>query len=432
MSARSYTDALMPAICGTAAGGCALLIGASGGVVLAVATLCTAGVALLRMPEDAGKAGPRRNDTSEQLADRPLRSERGVLAAFEAMPIGVLIVAPDRTIILANPQATQIFGVRNAVGSPVANLRARRLLDRIENALQHQASSVLDFNLSRNGDVFLKSHIIALGTGGVLVTLQDETQTRRAGELHRDFVANASHELKTPLAATTGIIETLLGHARNDPDATERFLNLLASQTDRMARLVSDLLSLNRIELNERMVPEQAEDVFKIVAEAIDALAPIAEASNVTLKSHLPAIPKMVLADRDELGQLFHNLIENAIKYGGEHSRVDICFCDTSLDHQGMIGIEVIDQGPGIAREHLPRLTERFYRVNARHSREKGGTGLGLAIVKHILNRHRGYLQIESTVGDGSQFRVWLPVLTDADESDQSVSASQFSADIRP
>ena len=410
MSRRSYIRALVPAFVTAGAAGVAILADATPSVLAAVAIMAAAAGGIFVM-EDEISPSRTSTDADPQPTSSANDTDAAVVSALLAMPIGILIVSENRTVRFANPEVSSLFGIRNVVDLPVENLRARRLLDQIDNVFRSRQSSGIEFTLSRTSDIFLRADIIPLDTGDVLVALQDETQARRAGDLHRDFVANASHELKTPLAATTGIIETLLGHARNDPEATERFLGLLARQTDRMVQLVSDLLSLNRIELNERVAPESPEDIVSIVAEMVDALSPIAEASNVQLIMDRSLPSAKVLADRDELSQVFGNLIDNAIKYGGSQSQVHVRLAAPQPDRDGMIGIEIVDQGPGIAREHIPRLTERFYRVNVRTSREKGGTGLGLAIVKHVLNRHRGQLQIESELGAGSTFRVWLPLL---------------------
>ncbi len=185
---------------------------------------------------------------------------------------------------------------------------------------------------------------------------------------------------------------------------------MLAAQTQRMTRLVEDLLSLNRIELNERVAPREPQDLPGLLAEVVDTLRPNADAAGVRLAYTAPEGEARVRADRNELSQLFRNLIDNAIKYGGSGTEVSIAPVAAHPDAPGLLGIAVRDTGPGIARQHIPRLTERFYRVSVRRSRDKGGTGLGLAIVKHIVNRHRGKLEIESKLGEGSCFTVWLPL----------------------
>jgi two-component system, OmpR family, phosphate regulon sensor histidine kinase PhoR len=229
--------------------------------------------------------------------------------------------------------------------------------------------------------------------------------------MRADFVANASHELRTPLASLSGFIDTLQGPARDDPGARERFLQIMKGQARRMARLIDDLLSLSRIELNEHVHPETAVDVVPIVRQVVDSLQMLARERGVEVAVAAPPAPLTVLGDRDELVRVFENLVENALKYGASGKRVDIAVArsDASDTSRGEAVISVRDYGPGIAPEHLPRLTERFYRVDVGQSRAEGGTGLGLALVKHALNRHRGRLTIDSTLGAGATFTVRLP-----------------------
>jgi two-component system phosphate regulon sensor histidine kinase PhoR len=248
----------------------------------------------------------------------------------------------------------------------------------------------------------------------VLVLFEDRTRAAKAEALRQDFVANASHELRTPLASITGFIETLQGHARDDPAAAEQFLRIMAAQAERMKRLIDDLLSLNRIEINEHVQPREVVDVADTVREVVSALAPVAAAEGARVELALPDSGLRVRGSADELAQVFVNLIDNAVKYAGGHGPIRIALEAPSAARPGMLGVTVADCGPGIAREHLPRLTERFYRVNANRSRERGGTGLGLAIAKHIMNRHRGELTVASAPGQGSRFTVWLPALPPA------------------
>jgi two-component system phosphate regulon sensor histidine kinase PhoR len=229
--------------------------------------------------------------------------------------------------------------------------------------------------------------------------------------MRADFIANASHELRTPLAALSGFIDTLLGSARDDAEARTRFLAIMKTQADRMARLIDDLLSLSRVELTEHMHPETPVDLVPIVRQVADGLQTLALDRNVEINLAQPAGPITVAGDRDELTRVFENLIENALKYGANGKRVDIGFAQTtSPDNAPEILVTVRDYGPGIAAEHIPRLTERFYRVDVSQSRAEGGTGLGLALVKHILNRHRGKLAIKSGAGHGAAFTVRLPL----------------------
>jgi two-component system, OmpR family, phosphate regulon sensor histidine kinase PhoR len=245
----------------------------------------------------------------------------------------------------------------------------------------------------------------------VLLALRDVTPLRRVEEMRADFVANASHELRTPLASLSGFIETLQGPARNDAAARDRFLAIMKEQATRMARLIDDLLSLSRIEQKVHILPDTTVDLVMIVTQVTDSLSPLARERDVEIRIIDRADSLDVLGDRDELIRVFENLIENALKYGASGKRVDI-----TLTRDPMPGdprdamVSVRDYGPGIAPEHLPRLTERFYRVDIGESRAQGGTGLGLALVKHILNRHRGRLMIESTPGAGASFSVRLPL----------------------
>ena len=247
--------------------------------------------------------------------------------------------------------------------------------------------------------------------GNILVLLRDLTEIERINQMRADFIANASHELRTPLASLRGFIETLQGTAKEDPGARERFLPIMAEQASRMTRLIDALLSLSRVEMNAHVLPSDLVDLNDVLGHAADTLEPLTSDCGMSLDVQRFARPAIVRGDRDELLQVLQNLVQNALKYGtpGGHVRVEAKHIP-SLGRQitGRYAISVVDDGPGIAPEHLPRLTERFYRVDVASSREKGGTGLGLAIVKHILNRHRGELAIASKPGTGSTFTVML------------------------
>jgi len=358
---------------------------------------------------------------------------------LEHMPVGFILIDRDRQVQLINSEARSYFGRGQKGSFQISTFRAPQLLEAIERVIEMGGYEVTRFSLPRAETIHLRAHIRDLtreplfagmeGEPAVLVMIEDQTEANRAAMLRRDFIANASHELKTPLAAISGIIETLLGHAKEDPEATERFLNLMGRQTERMKTLVRDLLSLNRIEINERVQPREAQHMGDIVADATDVLTQLANAYGIELESAPISPPDLVLGDREELTQVFVNLIENAIKYGREGSPVRIRQVDGMAQRHGQIGIAVHDQGLGIAREHLPRLTERFYRVSVSRSREKGGTGLGLAIVKHIVNRHRGELTIESEIGQGSCFTVWLPLAPEDAQSRAPVDTGNTHAD---
>lgn len=246
----------------------------------------------------------------------------------------------------------------------------------------------------------------------ILMSFRDQTPLRRVEEMRADFVANASHELRTPLAALSGFIDTLLGPARNDEAARTRFLGIMQTQATRMARLIDDLLSLSRIELSAHVQPQTPVDLGKIVRQVADGLESLAKERSVAVTIDAPSAAVTVAGDRDELFRLFENLIENALKYGASGGKVQVAFAAASgNDGQPEIRVAVRDFGPGISPEHLPRLTERFYRVDVGESRAQGGTGLGLSLVKHILNRHRGRLLIESVPGQGATFTACLPAV---------------------
>jgi two-component system phosphate regulon sensor histidine kinase PhoR len=244
----------------------------------------------------------------------------------------------------------------------------------------------------------------------LLLTFHDQTPLRRVEEMRADFVANASHELRTPLAALSGFIDTLQGPARDDAKARERFLGIMHAQATRMARLIDDLLSLSRVELSAHVRPDASVDIVPIIRQVADGLEPLAAERQVAIEIDLPETPVTIAGDREELLRLFENLIENALKYGASGGRVIVSLV-RAVSGEGTPEVRVMvrDFGPGIAPEHLPRLTERFYRVDVGDSRAQGGTGLGLSLVKHILNRHRGRLLIESVPRKGATFTACFP-----------------------
>jgi two-component system phosphate regulon sensor histidine kinase PhoR len=248
----------------------------------------------------------------------------------------------------------------------------------------------------------------------VLVRLRDETEAVKLDRMRGDFIANASHELRTPLASLTGFIETLIGPARNDEANRERFLKIMLEQAQRMGRLVDDLMSLSRIEMKAHVRPNERVDLEELLPFAADMLAPLARARGTSISVSGVGRPARIAGERDELIQVLSNLVENAVKYGHEGGHIALGL-ESEQNERGHAGwtVTVSDDGPGIAPEHLPRLTERFYRVDAARSREQKGTGLGLAIVKHIVNRHHGRLTFRSEVGEGTTVSVWLEAVGD-------------------
>jgi len=336
-----------------------------------------------------------------------------------AVPLPALLVDQTERIIAANPDALTLLGQQITGRHFATILRQPTVLDAIEAALRdkrpHQARMLSnDGAQDTSYDVICRyvNGIGAVNGGAVLISFQDVTHLEQAVQMRRDFVANVSHELRTPLTALMGFIETLRGPARDDAGARDRFLGIMEGEAGRMNRLVGDLLSLNRVETEERVRPKDTVNLTETLEATITSLRPLADDAQVKLSLAAPEDPVFVVGDADQLRQVFTNLIENAIKYGGSGGRVDAVLSASDRDpavRGPAARVQVIDKGPGIDPVHLPRLTERFYRADNHRSRELGGTGLGLAIVKHIINRHRGRLRVESELGQGSVFTVILP-----------------------
>jgi len=349
--------------------------------------------------------------------ERSVRAERGLAAAdavFAAVPDPLILIDGQRRIVRANLAAAEFVGLVPESSDLAASLRNPVVLAAADAVLAGETARVVDFALSLPGERMMRARIariddLSLDGVAAILTLHDITALKNAEQMRADFVANAGHELKTPLASLIGFIETLLGPAREDPAARDRFLGIMRGEAARMARLVDDLLSLSRIELNEHVAPTSQVALTPLIGQIADALELRADARMMRLALELPDDLPAVLGDEDELAQVLRNLIDNAIKYGRPRTEVTISADIGERQASGaFVWIAVADRGDGIPGEHLPRLTERFYRVDTARSRELGGTGLGLAIVKHIVNRHRGRLEIASMLGSGSTFTVWL------------------------
>ncbi|MGZ8400792.1 MAG: phosphate regulon sensor histidine kinase PhoR [Methyloceanibacter sp.] len=341
------------------------------------------------------------------LPTRTAGPEASTLAPFvEALPGAALLLDASGTILVANDAAAKAFGTMRRGDALSSSLRVPEVLGAIGAAADGKPH-VVEFTERVPVERTFIAHVSPItASGPLLVTFDDLTTARRLDRMRADFVANASHELRTPLASLSGFIETLQGPARDDPAARERFLAIMGEQAWRMSRLIDDLLSLSRVELDAHLRPETVVDLGPVISEVRDSLNPLARERSVALEVTGASAPLAVLGERDDLVRLFENLVENALKYGAAGKRVEIAM----RAEGGEAVLTVRDFGPGIAPEHLPRLTERFYRVDAGVSREQGGTGLGLAIVKHILARHRGRLSIESKLGEGATFTVRLPL----------------------
>jgi two-component system phosphate regulon sensor histidine kinase PhoR len=337
-------------------------------------------------------------------------------AVISGLPDPVVLLDQATNVLAFNaPAAALTPALRRGEPASIA-LRMPELVEAIRATLATGKPQRIEFServpLSRWSEAFV-APVAGTQAGGphLVITVHDLTPIRQIEHMRADFVANVSHELRTPLAALTGFVDTLQGPARDDAAARSRFLGIMQAQAWRMARLIDDLLSLSRIELRAHQRPDTPIELEPIVRQVLDGLQTLSRDRGVAIKVKAPAEPLVVLGDRDELFRLFENLVENALKYGASGKRVEIAIDrTTALAGAPEAQVRVRDFGPGIAAEHLPRLTERFYRVDVGESRAQGGTGLGLALVKHILNRHQGRLSIESKAGQGASFIVHLPL----------------------
>jgi two-component system phosphate regulon sensor histidine kinase PhoR len=335
---------------------------------------------------------------------------------LDGLPDPLIAIDRSRRITHVNVAAEALFGGSARGRDLAAVTRQPQVLAAVDAALAGEKPTPIEFTHAI--DRVETAHVVhavplpqAAGDGTiVLLAFHDVTARRRTERMRADFVANASHELKTPISALTGFIETLRGPARDDEEARARFLAIMDEQAQRMARLVNDLLSLSDIELREHTRPEDTVDIAAVLRSVLDMLELRARQKGVNLTLDIESDTSLVLGDRFELAQVFQNLVDNAIKYSRKDGAVRCLLQPGDLAGVAALRIAVIDQGEGIAEEHLPRLTERFYRVDDARSRKLGGTGLGLAIVKHIVNRHRGRLQIESVKGEGTTVAVTLPL----------------------
>jgi two-component system phosphate regulon sensor histidine kinase PhoR len=376
---------------------------------------------------DDGGTGARRLtgwfDRRGHLDDLPVvgddASPHSAMAIVEAMIAGlldpVIMLDRDGRVIAFNAGAAAIApALRRGDPASIA-LRVPDLVEAVREASAAGSARRIEFSERIPTERYFEAVISPVAftdRHAALITFHDMTSIRRVEQMRADFVANASHELRTPLAALAGFIETMQGSARDDPAARERFLGIMREQAWRMARLIDDLLSLSRIELRAHMRPDTPVDLVPIVRQVVDGLQTLAQDRGVAVGISNVGGALPVLGDRDELLRLFENLIENGLKYGASGKRVDVTLMRLDApDGRHEASVSVRDYGPGIAAEHLPRLTERFYRVDVGESRAQGGTGLGLALVKHILNRHQGRLAIESQAGKGATFTAHLPMV---------------------
>jgi two-component system, OmpR family, phosphate regulon sensor histidine kinase PhoR len=384
-----------------------IVLGLAGIVSFGAVAILLAGAVIL-----AGLV-PRAN-----TAGRPARRAEATAVVWPETPTKLFAEAlPDPCFVLdqrgvvryANRRAVEAFSIRTGE-SLTFRLRVPDLVAAFDRVAKGGGPERVEFHERVPTERWFAGWFSRLDSGGsqpfIALILDDMTERRRSERIRVDFVANASHELRTPLASLSGFIETLQGPARDDTAARQRFLKIMQDQAMRMTRLVDDLLSLSRIEMKAHVRPSGAVDLVALLRHVTDALEPLASELGITLEVVVPKGTVTVVGDRDELIQVFENLIENACKYGQSGKRVEVSVISSG---DGDHAVAVRDFGPGIAEEHIPRLTERFYRIDVESSRRHRGTGLGLAIVKHILARHQARLQIESRLGEGATFRVNFP-----------------------
>jgi two-component system phosphate regulon sensor histidine kinase PhoR len=329
----------------------------------------------------------------------------------------LLLLDEERQILFMNKSAKTLFGegyigrnfvrlLRNGeVMQAISSVIETRKEVSVKVSLEFPVNGVFDFKVVSLASEKPESRLI-----GVLI--KDLTDLAKAEQMRTDFVANVSHELRSPLTALSGFIETIKGPAKDDAPARDRFLTLMEREASRMVRLITDLLSLSKVEARQNQRPSDIVDMVALIKRVVATLSNSAAKENRRIHMQIEGKPNHILVFEDGITQVLINLIENAIKYSGPDSEISISMRANShvAGFTGrVLSISVQDQGDGIPREHIPRLTERFYRVDTHRSRDKGGTGLGLAIVKHIVSQHRGRLQISSQEGKGSIFTVHLP-----------------------
>jgi two-component system, OmpR family, phosphate regulon sensor histidine kinase PhoR len=354
---------------------------------------------------------------SRHLAARAARIERERRAdtlILERLPDALVVLRQDRTVIRRNAAAEAIFGA-----DLPAVLRHPELRTAVDQALGEGETKAADLMIAAPIARELRATVVPMNPtlqdgGRAVVVLSDRTREHTAERSHADFVANVSHELRTPLASLIGFTETLLGPAENDPPARKRFLTIMAEQGARMNRLIDDLLSLSRIEMVEHQVPSDTVDLSVLLPRIVAGYEPRLARGGTRIVVELAPDTPVIVGDADQIAQVSQNLLDNAVKYGKDGGTVRLTTAVSNVGGEwpsrpGVV-LAVADEGAGIPRADIPRVTERFYRVDRGRSRAAGGTGLGLAIVKHIVSRHRGQLSIDSEEGKGTTVRVWFPL----------------------
>ncbi|MFN3213861.1 MAG: sensor histidine kinase [Henriciella sp.] len=439
---KRFRDFLVLTLGGVAVLALLLLTGAIGWVEWATgAVVMTAGALAFYVGSAPTGRKIRNAEVLEASTPLPVQSDdRAITSFIEALPLPALLVSPERQLASVNPHARRLFRLDKAAQSlPVALLRQPDLLAAAERVAEDGANERVEFTQHGDAEVWMAHVRSGPDTGSVLIVFEDLTAVRRAEKARADFLANASHELRTPLTAIGGFIETMRGPAKDDKASWDGFLEIMGQQTERMKRLVADLLSLSRIEFSEHRPPNTQIEIVDLARSTSSALTPIAADAGISLHFDAPDHQIKAIADADEIAQVIQNLVSNAIKYARPGGEVQILVgaAPTMADAALACGrqseepkrslllqpyaasgapafwLRVTDDGEGISENHLPRLGERFYRVDESRGGKIEGTGLGLAIVKHIMARHRGGLAVESLEGQGTAFGVWMPRLKD-------------------
>ena len=355
-----------------------------------------------------------RAEIEDEQAPGPATLDAAVAHFADRLTEPCLIINDRAVLVYCNPAAARQFP-RARQGDPLAfTLRDPDLVEAIDRAAETGAPQSTGLHIPVPNDMWFRASVVpyqpAEGERGfIVVTLYDFTEQKRTDRLRTDFIANASHELRTPLTSLMGFIDTLQGPAAKDEAARSRFLGIMRNQSERMSGLIDDLLSLSRLELRQHVRPTTEVNLNLLLREVAESLEPRLAAAGLTLDLKLPEEPVTVTGDRQELFEVVENLADNAVKYGGDGERIEIALTPGASRTGAHHAITVTDFGAGIPDEHVPRLTERFYRVDAESSRRKKGTGLGLAIVKHIVARHHGQLSIRSKLGEGTRVEILLP-----------------------
>jgi two-component system, OmpR family, phosphate regulon sensor histidine kinase PhoR len=395
-------------------------------VALVLLALFAAALSFAPMTRAREAAAPVAPSAPVVLPTPTVERPTGFEVFADALPEPCFVLDRRGVVRYANARAIALFPVR--AGEPLTSrMRVPDLVSAFNIVAKGGPPQNVEFAERVPTERWFAAWFAPLGnSGSVLLFITDMSEQRKTDRVRVDFVANASHELRTPLASLAGFIETLQGPAREDVAARTRFLGIMREQAERMSRLVNDLLSLSRIEMKAHVRPSERVDLSVAVRHVVDSLEPLARDLGVEIDTHLPAEPVEVTGDRDELIQVFENLVENACKYGQSGKRVEVAVLPPQ--DGGGPRVSIRDFGPGIPGEHIPRLTERFYRVDVEDSRRHRGTGLGLAIVKHILARHLARLTIASRVGEGATFTVNFPTslsgrITASDENIETIQS---------